>query len=316
MRKVAIVTIISHNYGNRLQNFALQETLKFMGMKVKTVAFKKENLLIKDLKSRIKAMLVFLKPVYRKVCWDRFDRNISFTRQTVADKRLIGKFDYFVAGSDQIWNPMFSFNSDREYLTFAPSDKRVAYSASFGVNELDENIQADCAKKLEGFKAISVREHSAAKLVNKLCGKDAPVVLDPSMLITKERWEKLSKKSKLKMKEPYVFKYILGIRNEAYDKMIDIYAKSIGAKVVDITLPDKEMQYAIGPYEFLYFLAHSEMVFTDSFHASAFSILFHKQFYVFERPVEDGYGEMSSRLDTLFSTFELGERRIFKQKEL
>lgn len=298
-----IITIFSLNYGNRLQNYALQEALKDIGLQVTTNRVEKKivNRRIKD----------FIKCIRNKTTGDMFaifdTKNIRF-RYTHPDKIYNEKIDFYISGSDQVWNPFFSFNSDREFLNFAPSRKKISYSASFGISEIPSEFQERFKNNLKDFRSISVREDAAARIIKDLVGVDAKVVLDPTMLLTKKQWENVCKQSSIKLKKPFVTKYFLGKRSNIIEEKIDEFAKRNGYEIIDIT--GEGCQYSIGPAEFVYLLNESVINFVDSFHGTVFSILFNKPFYTFSRPDEAGYGNMNSRFDTIFSKFPLIDRYV------
>ena len=300
--KAEIITIYSINYGNRLQNYALQEALKKIGVDVVT------NRVDNDItKRKIKEIV---KAIRNKRVSDRFShfdiKNIKFRySKKCVDSDVV---DYYIAGSDQIWNPNFSFNSDREFLTFASSEKKIAYAASIGVSELSEEQEKRFKNNLSDFHVISVREKDAADLIFSITGKRPEVVLDPTMLLTKKEWEKVSRQSKLKVGKPFIAKYFLGIRNKEVEERIESYASENGCEIIDITA--NNCPYVIGPAEFVYLLQNSKMNFVDSYHGTVFSILFNKPFYTFARPNEKGYGNMNSRFDTIFSLFPIVDRYV------
>lgn len=311
MRKVAIVTIISRNYGNRLQNYALQETLKKNGMEVETIPVQYKSSFEKQIKLMIKRILSMVTNKYdNDIRWESFDKKIRWSKYTAENPKIADKYNYFIAGSDQIWNPTFPFNTNREFLTFADDRKKVAYAASIGLEELPSEYKEKYKNNIAKFKMVSVREEAAADIIERLGCKRPKVVLDPTMLLQSEEWKKLAQNAKVELPQKYVVKYFLGIRNSMYDYYIGQYAQKNSAEIVDITCCNK-----IGPNEFLKIIYDSEAVFTDSFHGSVFSILFHKPFMVFERPYEDGYGKMSSRIDTLLKTFSLNNQRVASANE-
>lgn len=178
MKKVAIVTILSNNLGNRLQNYALQEVVESLGFEVETIQKgHKNNNLSRFMKYNIKKLL-------KKNDWKfrDFDRKINWSSYTLKEQdkkaEIAEKYDYFLAGSDQVWNPTFAGTTDDSFLTFAPKEKRIAYAASFGV----DNIPIDSYKKFEkymkGFSAISVREQRAVQMVEQYDNCYAELVLD------------------------------------------------------------------------------------------------------------------------------------------
>ena len=320
-KSIGIVTIISHNLGNRLQNYALQEYLLSKDYEVKTIPMSSENLISltkKRLKILIKLALSSFIKKYQSVSWQCFYKKIIWEKYSVKDnsEELVKKYDYFIAGSDQIWNPIFKFDMNRMFLTFARKEQRIAYAASIGISELPKKWEDFYAKNIKEFTALSVREDDAAKIINKLTNRSAKVVLDPTMLLTREKWREVTKSSRINIKYKYVVKYFLGVRNDKYDKYIEDRAKEINAKVLDITKYNNENNDVIGPSEFVYLIANSSGVFTDSFHGTVFSLLFEKPFIVFDRPPEKETGNMSSRLNTLLSKFDIEEQRIVDDSQL
>lgn len=309
-KKVAIITIISENYGNRLQNYALQKTIEKLGYKVETIPLKVEKKIIRLLKTYIKSCLVIFDGKYKNYCWSKFNLKIKWSRYTAESPQINNKYDFFVAGSDQIWNPLFTFNSEREFLTFADDNKKIAYAASIGLECLPEKNIENYRRWIKTFKFVSVREEAAAKVIELLGCPEPITVLDPTMLLTDEKWKSVAKKSKINLGHKYVVKYFLGIRNKEFDNYIEEFSQKENADIVDITENNLNMNVQIGPTEFVKLICNSYAVFTDSFHGTVFSILFNKPFVVFERPYEEGYGKMTSRLDTLLKTFHLENQRV------
>lgn len=315
---IGIVTIISHNLGNRLQNYALQEYLLSKNYEVKTIPISSQSLIKRELKFIIKLALSSFTKKYKSVSWQFFDRKINWEKYSVKENsdELARDYDYFIAGSDQIWNPLFEFNSDREFLTFAPKEKRIAYAGSIGISELPKEYEEHYAEMFNEFSALSVREDDAAKVIKKLTNRSAKVVLDPTMLLTREKWNGIIKSSRIDIKYKYVVKYFLGVRNDKYDQYIEQKANEIDAKVLDVTKYNKKNGNGIGPAEFVYLIANSSGVFTDSFHGTVFSLLFEKPFVVFDRPPQKGTGNMSSRIDTLLNKFDIKGQRIADDSQL
>ena len=299
MSKVAIVTLVSKNYGNRLQNFALQETLVKLGHHVYTIPAYPYHFFRHSIKYVSKIIINYFLNRYPDIVWDEFDQQIKWSSTIVSSKNIADKFDYFVAGSDQIWNPIFSITSDRELLTFAPPEKRIAYSASIGLNTFPDEYAEHYAEEWKKFKSISVRESQASEIIYNLTHILSPVVLDPTLLLDKNDWvRRLKPDSQFKK---YFVKYFLGRQTNSVEQFIENRVKQENANCIDITNSDGSLKPGIGPYEFLSLLYHSEGVFTDSFHGTVFSIIFEKPFLVFRRPTEKGYGDMNSRIDSLMN---------------
>ena len=191
-------------------------------------------------------------------------------------------------------------------LKFVEDNKKIAFSASFGISELPEQYKQKTAEALKTFKAISVREDSGKKIVEELTGRtDVEVLVDPTMLLTPEEWDKVSKKPKQLNFDKYILCYFLGELSEQRKKEIERVAKENDCKIINI-LDKKDPFYETGPSEFLYLEKNAFLICTDSFHSSVFAILYNRPFIVFDR--EDSLVKMNSRLDTLLKKFELEDR--------
>lgn len=324
MKKIGVITINDfNNYGNRVQCYAVQEKLKKMDCTVENIYnTNKKNSLISNLKKQIKKLINYnnaqeLKKRTKK--FNSFNKNISFSKYKIIngkiDKKINKEYDFFIVGSDQVWNPNFNTTSDADFLTFASDNKKIALSASFGVCELPEETVHDYESKLKSFKKISVREDAGKKLAEKLTKrKDIEVLIDPTMLINAEEWDKVSKKpeqiKKIKQKK-YILNYFLGELSEKRKKEIERIAKENDCHIINI-LDKKNPFYITGPSEFLWLEKNAFLICTDSFHSSVFAIIYNKPFIVFDR--EDKMENMNSRIDTLLSKFKLEDRRYNGKK--
>lgn len=312
--KIGILTIIdNNNYGNRLQNYAISFVLEKCGASSETIlnsSYLNEKkmfisrLIYNKLKKIFKKTNVFCT---RKRNFELFNYNINFSLKKVTAFSKITKYDFVISGSDQVWNPTFGRLRDVDLLCFVEPDKRVAFSASFGVSYIPENMKSKVGKALKKFKAISVREDVEKKIVEDLTGRtDAEVLIDPTMLLTADDWDKVSKKPTMLKNDKYILNYFLGNLSDDRRNEINRVAKDNNCEVINIL--DKESPfYECGPSEFLYLEKNAFLICTDSFHSSVFGILYNTPFLVFER--EDNKANMNSRLDTLLSKFKLENRR-------
>lgn len=282
--RVAILTIQSDNFGNRLQNYALQTVLKGLGHDVESLrrdgglkGFIKQGARMSKLASR----LIEGKDAKKAAFWDFDRKHLSFSTKKVANgcvsRDLVSSYDCFVIGSDQVWNPNFPFNSDLDYLPMVPAARKLAYAASFGVSRIENNRER-IAELLNDVGSISVREKAGASIVHELTGKTPPVVLDPTLLLGAEGWVRVARMPKrFACNRPFVFKYVLG--KDVNAERIAELAYARGLEIVDAF----DVSLGIGPAEFVWLIAHSELVCTDSFHASVFALLHHKPLAIFER---------------------------------
>lgn len=303
--KVILRTINDNsNFGNKLQHYATQITLEKLSVKVKSTRFYYSNKLLEDLKNIIRKIIR-----KRYICFSKFDKKITYSKEYVEKgvKKRKQDADFYIVGSDQVWNTTFPSFNPYYLLQDIPNNKRISFSSSIGTNEIDEKYKALFVAELKKFKAISVREYRGKELVESLTGRqDVEVLVDPTMLLTAEEWDKVSKKPKQLKTDKYILTYFLGELSNQRKTEIERVAKENNCEIINLLDRDSEF-YATGPSEFLYLEKHAFLVCTDSFHSSVFSILYNRPFVVFDR--EGNEKNMSSRIDTLLSTFHLINRR-------
>lgn len=346
--KFGIITLVSDNYGNKYQNYAVEKIFSQYG-EVETYALEElyERPQIKDDSKFAKWNPIYIRevlisrPMY-KYDINRIDKGIinnliyakknsnsllslkkkrSHRFKVFADQNLnisnvilnrenitkewIEGIDFFICGSDQIWNPTYGTTSELAFCSFAP-EKTVCMSPSFGVSKIPEYREKEYSIWLKKIKALSVREIAGQKIIKNLTGRMAEVLLDPTMLVSSKTWENICKEPENKLPDHYIVCYFLGRVDKSYYKKIRDFSKKKVLPVVmlfDILTPE---YYIYDPAEVLYTIKHADYVLTDSFHGSVFSILFHKEFYVFTR--NEGGLNMNSRIETLLEKFDLNDR--------
>ena len=329
--KVGIVTIYNYtNYGNRLQNYALTKLLENEGIQVINgiSVFTKDDWInrTENALKRIIKRLVLYSSIKDRIYYEpkpldgllalREKRFLEFSkRYTIIEKTIIcsshkqayaklknNGINYVIAGSDQVWNPYYEAK-EYEFLTFAPKDKRLSFAASIGVATIPEEAIWYFKKNLSDMKYISVREERAAEIVKELTGRTADVTLDPTLLLDKADWEHIAKKPELYIEDNYICTYFLGEVPEA----VKAFAKEKALPIYALNSQDSPELFILDPAEFLYMIQNASYVLTDSFHAVAFSVKFHKEFYVFDRK-EEGVSSMFSRIETITKRFCLENR--------
>lgn len=257
-KKAAIISLYGNeNYGNKLQNYAVQEILKQQKLDVDNIINipllnnKRVNIKIKI--GRIKFVLKsiakkYLKNIDYHACLDKNDSIekqrsfLEFNNKIHNTKRFFSfyqinkfnKYDYYFVGSDQVWNPNYGGLSDLDMLTFT-KNKKISLAASFGVDQLS-NGELDRIKKcLNDFTAISVREEQAKNIINSvLPDKKVEVLVDPTMILTTEDWNKITKKPNIRCEEKYILCYFLGEVSDKRKKIIKDFAKKNMLKIIDI----------------------------------------------------------------------------------
>ena len=334
MKKRKILTITCHNvynHGASLQEFALLNYLSKLGYDAAAINYTpdylsghfnffsvdnpkfKKNLFLKALYIILKFPFK-LKALPRKVKFDDFSKkNIPETREHYKHNNQLLKnppeADIYICGSDQIWNTAFENGRDPSfYLNFVPANKKkISYAASFAVESIPDNLKRFVKEGVTNIDYISVRETTGLKILKQLGIDKGIQVLDPVFLLNKNEWEKLvSKQLKLDSKFIliYDFENLSAIKKIAFE-----LKRKYGWKIITI---NKNINYAdknfflAGPQEFLYLIKNAEFVLTNSFHALAFSIIFEKQFLVFNRKEK-----INTRMLDLLKLFNL-EKRYFK----
>lgn len=322
-----LVTLQDDNIGNRLQNYALQKVLQKRNCDVWNPRYDdiKSDDIFKKCKLICKAFLGKFNIGSFKVNYIRFKRKEAFKK---FDKKYISnqfkikfgetfekrwdQYDLAITGSDQVWHNWY--NSEYElryfYLEFIDKDKRGAYAPSFGFDDFPQQDLELHREGLSGIKYLSSREKKGIELIKSITGKDAKLVLDPTILLERNEWESIEKKPNNNMNGKYVLVYFLGKMNAKED--IYNFAKKRGLAVVNAFAPESLNSQLITPDNFVWLVHNAEYVFTDSFHASVFSILFNKRFLVFRRK-ENGMEGMFARIHTLMDIFGT-ESRIYNGK--
>lgn len=311
--KIGIITLpFNWNYGGILQTYALQVALKELGheavtinrntvlmsFKMKVMSFTRRSILKvflgKDVVVRTWPTKDELKQIRKHT--DRFIKeNIATTDlfHSEADFKDISKYKFkaFISGSDQVWRPKYSPVIENQFLGFLGNNtetKRISYAASFGVDnwEFDAKSTKSCSALAKKYGAISVREDSAIVHCKKHLGVGAQLVLDPTLLVPKENYIALVKKDGIEKMPGNLFNYVLDLTPEK-EEFIQQVATNLGLVPFSSTaggsfrdLGKKRLNDCIFPplTQWLRGFMDAEFVITDSFHGTAFSIIFNKPF--------------------------------------
>ena len=317
--KVGVITMFTPNCGSVLQAYATQMKLEDLGLDVEIINYSyptewhNARRAAEDahVKSTDRGLVGFLDrhgrslgrrllaiaqggrtARYLKRKFIKTKLNLSPVKYRNADE-LRAKppvYDFYLTGSDQVWNPRFAVGDTVFMCDFAPSNApRASYAASFATDAIPDVYRDDYIKHLAKYKAISVREKAGVKLVRTLTGMSAEVVCEPTLLIEKSTWDRVAEGSLIKVKKPYLLAYIL---TYAYDpfpnitRLIDEVRRQTGLDVVFL-FGDGRVQYgdtprrsdAAGPAEFVRLFRDASFVVTTSLHGTAFSLTFEKPFY-------------------------------------
>jgi len=317
MLKIGIISIFGNkNYGNKLQNYALKKYLEGYNCDVYTII--KDNGIIKNILKIVKRKLFLL-------LLPNNSKTIDYKRETIFSKftnkylqpykinknkiKLLDNFfDFYVIGSDQVWNPDVI---DKYFgLRILDNNKpSIAYAASLGLSVVDDNYKKKVSEKFtkDYIKYISLREDTGNRIISSITKRDdIETLIDPTLLLKENEWDELIKKPNNLETDKFILCYFLGKLSDKRKKSIEEYAKKENCTIINI-LDNNSKYYLYGPEEFLYLEKYAKLVCTDSFHSCVFAFIYNTPFVIFDR--EDTIGNMSSRVTNFISKFKLENRK-------
>ena len=308
--KIGLVTWLGGpNFGTVLQSYALFTCIRKLGYRVTVI---RRETFIYGIKLALGLKRRYPDSVSaRKAEKLRKEEMSVKTFITKTGHRLFSRnLDAFVCGSDQMWNTRFAFDPD-SFLAFAGRKTRISYAPSIGAEDFEPSTKEEVRKYLMDFNSISVREETGRRAVAALTGRtDVKVVLDPVFLLGKDRWKEFASKADNDIKGKYLLCYLLRDRPD-YDRIVKEAAEHFGTESTVIIAshenPGLSLEGATiirdgGPRDFVDLIIRATAVVTDSFHGTAFSIIFHSRPVVLKRfDDNDGYSQ-NSRLTDLLST--------------
>lgn len=351
--KILLATVYYQpNYGSILQAYATQCLVESLGYEAVTI-----NCNIINQQAKRKKILYYLKKINQKEVFLGQVRRFSLKWKSMVDDSFrvhIGErrnaFETFrkerfylsksvslarlntlcdektravLVGSDQLWLPS-NIAANFFTLNYVPEHvKKIAYGTSFGVSRLPKEMEDKAAYFLKRLDFISVREKTGLEIVEKVSGREAALVCDPTLLLGAQEWIQRMPQERI-IEEKYIFCYFLGA-NAAHREYAGKLATKKGCKVVNMPHLDEfvkadekyanESLYDISPLEFLNLIYHAECICTDSFHATIFSIMFHKVFYTFRRFQKTNRASTNNRIDSLLGLSGL-EKQIVEDCDL
>ena len=324
MKKIANITWITYNnFGTFLQAYALQQYIISLGY---------EDMILDDSpiidlhinwKYRIKIWLWKLNVIYRRFAvsqkksaklYDRFKQSHLIIDKNIENyQNLDAKYDCFVCGSDQIWNPLF-LKDPKTVFFYAEFTKqrKIAYAPSIGISKMPDEYRDRFKSLIKDFSFLSAREPQGQQIMEELSGKFVANVADPTLLLDKTRWEMLLPKQE-GVKDKYILGYFL-TSNPIYIEAARKYAHSHGYKFkmfyTDKTYYNEADEViTAGPIEFLEAIHNAEYLFTDSFHGSIFASIFNIQFITFKR-FKKSVTSQNSRVENLLKIMKIEERLL------
>lgn len=339
MKKVGTITFHrSKNYGAILQAYALQKVLTEMGHVSEIIDYCPPRRGTKALSqfSRIRHF-VWQRIVRKMITAEKREKKTEEFRRKYLQLSSVKYFDpealhaspplfdAYITGSDQVWNPKNNDNDSSYFLAFAPPGKtRISYAPSFGVTQIPDGLANQYRKWLNQIHRISSREVEGRQIIARLTGRDAEIVLDPTLLLDEEQWQKIA--SQCENAEPYILSYYMpGDKavNESITRISRHLSAHTGWGVICIGQreymrmhPFKRSIFDAGPAEFLGLIQNASFVVTNSFHGTAFSINYKKPFLV---PINQKLlpeKALSSRITSLLKTLKLENQLLPIGKEV
>lgn len=330
--KVGIITIHnSPNYGATLQSYALYRYIANQGVDceiidlhrphekdyISSTRFSLERPLRRTFKALIKGFLRSclkrirnsdLKKEVVKKKFESFNSQIALSRPYRGIDELYAdppQYDLYITGSDQVWNPTQPYVLDPYFLTFVQKGRKISYASSIGIGELTEREKEKFKRCLASYEKISVREKKAQALLEKSIGRKVEQVVDPTFLLSPDHWK--GEAAGRLVEGDYIFCFLL-----AFDKRLIDYASRLasesGKELVVMTgkCPKSSVNCLFvddaGPREWLSYVEYADMVLTDSFHCTVFSlILGAKNFYAYI----PSWNKRGSRITDLLETYGL-----------
>lgn len=308
MRAGLITFHFAHHYGAQLQAYATMRAVQSLGLQCQIIDYRlphtvgsnrlfKSGLSPRALAANAHTGLhysAFRRRFQRFEDFVSREMELSPRRYTSAGELEADPpvYDVYLAGSDQIWNPYIFQNRQFDpafFLTFAGEGRRAAYAPSLGVPELPEDKAAELRALLKPFSALSVREKRGQALLRRAAGREAQVVLDPTLLLTGEQWGELA--AAPGRRGPYILCYFVSEPGETVPYAQEL-SRRTGWPIVQLAgarrkIPGAaEVVFDAGPKEFLGLFQHAACVVTNSFHGAVFSLQFQRPFFTSVSPRE------------------------------
>ena len=320
MKKIAVITFHRHNnYGAVLQCYALQQALKKLGYipsvidyrcKADESPFSLEAIRKRGFRKCIISILGKMSRIPRFYAFYTFRKRLNMTEKFYKHElyKISDCFDCYLAGSDNIWNAQITGLDSTYFLDFVRNKrKRNTYAASFGSDQISEELVGTYNKYLSKIHTFLMREKSGVDLVSKICGREGKQVLDPTLLLSSEEWNQLIEPECIK--ERFVLAYQL-VPSKFFVQKADWIAKQLNCKLIIVPFAQgmfvkSQNKLGIGPVEWLSAIRNATYIVTDSFHGCVFSIIFRKPFNVV-------VSQLGTRIYSLLDTLGL-QNKIIEQ---
>lgn len=337
--KIGLITLFRENYGSILQCYSLKLFVNSLNNECDVLYLKDDECLfhIDVIKRKIKTLIniIFNPSFLRFLLFSKLGLNKNtLTKESeskidffvdsllkpkcvlstdLKKKEWLNQYDYFVVGSDQIWN-VCHLVKPFSFLEFAPRKKRIAVAVSFGISKIPWINQKKLKKALNGYDFISVREETGIEIVKKYSKAKVCRIADPTFIYNADEWRDIAKNTKPTQKK-YILFHFLNEPNQIAVESVKWLSECLNLDVVavgynyEVLKSVSRFVYMDGdPWEYVSLIDNAEYVLTDSFHTCLFSVNFGKKFFVFNRQ----YVVLSqnSRINDMLNRFRLQDRLV------
>lgn len=317
MKKIGIITFHrAYNYGAYLQVYALSKVINAFVIDYSDKKLYRNYRLIRPFRKNI---IKYLHNLIEDIKYYRMNKKRKISFEQFINNRLplipfnegLTECDMIIVGSDQVWNPNITQGISDVYTLNIPNIRmKVSYAASLGNSKLDDKYKNKIKKNLSSFDYISVRENTGKEiLMDILPKKKIEVTLDPVLLLTKEQWdEEIVSTGDILLNEKYILAYVVE-PNDEYRKIVNYVSKKENLKVVHFEKKDSYDNvlynaYTCNPFQFIKLIKNAEYIITTSFHATIFSIIYNKKFWIIP------HKQTASRVTDLLKKFNISNRDV------
>ena len=327
-KTIGIATFFDDNFGTCLQAYALQTIINRLGYQSEIIRYYRGTKHVQT-ESRWKKLFRYSPSVVykyftqramierKRTAFVKFRANhMTFSEDSYyRDSDLEGlenNYSAFVCGSDMIWSEDFQEDWKFLYLTYVSKNKCIAYAPSFGKNYLTEQNIRRCDSYIHDIGYLSCRELAGVELIKQKFGLEAAHVMDPTLLLSSDEWNRAIATKERLVKSKYNLVYcFLGTKN-GREKIFKQIESQKDRELVFLSGADgkyKKNMYrgSAGPFEFVQMYRDAEFVVTDTFHGMLFAIIFHKPFVVLAK---EPFGVSADRLKYTLSSLGLEDRYI------
>lgn len=349
--RIGQITYSSNNYGSLLQCYATQKIFEEISYECEFIEVDLDVInasrILNSIKYRFRRVIKYIKYSSYREEFKELDSEYSSkggSSLSVISREKMAKFkenyicihkipinllkkighsnEYtiFISGSDQIWSASNYNINDNFFLRFAAKDKRVAFAPSFGSERMPIYNQDKFKKYISEYNLISCREKSGSEIIFNLTGRKADVVCDPVFQLSREYWEGFADKSKLSIKEKYIFAFFIDQPSQLAKETIMNAQDELGynLKMLAYKYEMSNISYDFidgDAIDFLKLIKNAELVITDSFHVTAFSLILHTNFLTVERNYKHSFNQ-SVRITNLLDDCGYSSRYINSKQQI